>query len=367
MTSSTSALRYVGEVVALGEVMLRFDPGEGRIRTSRSFQVWEGGGEYNVARSLRRCFGVDTAVVTALVDNEVGRLVEDLILQGGVNTSLIRWVAADGIGRGARNGLNFVERGFGLRGALGVSDRANTAVSQLRPGQIDWDAIFTAGPCWLHTGGVFAALSDSTADVAEEAMAAAKRHGLTVSYDPNYRPSLWQGRGGWQRARETDLRLAAHADVIVGALGLAGAGPEGARIDPADVPEAFAEIAGLLPKARVLATTVRTVVSAGVNDWSSAAWSPESGYVRGPEMPGLHVLDRIGSGDGFAAGLIYGLIKSGGLIRSGGLISGADLARALAYGTVHGALAMTTPGDTSMASLADVEALIATASSSVRR
>jgi 2-dehydro-3-deoxygluconokinase len=356
MTSPPIEQRRAGEVVALGEVMLRFDPGEGRIRTTRSFQVWEGGGEYNVARGLRRCFGVDTAIVTALVDNEVGRLVEDLILQGGVNTSLIRWAAADGIGRGARNGLNFVERGFGLRGTLGVSDRANTAVSQLRPGQIDWDAIFTAGPCWLHTGGVFAALSDSTAEVAEvaeEAMAAAKRHGLTISHDPNYRPSLWQGRGGWQRARETDLRLAAHADVVVGALGLGGAGPEGPRIDPADVPEAFAEIAGLLPEARVLATTVRTVVSAGVNDWSSAAWSPESGYVRGPEMPGLQVLDRIGSGDGFAAGLIYalltsgGLLTGGGLITSGGLISGADLARALAYGTVHGALAMTTPGDTS--------------------
>lgn len=191
--------------------------------------------------------------------------------------------------------------------------------------------------------------------VAEEAMAAAKRHGLTVSYDPNYRPSLWQGSGGWKQARETDLRLAAHADVIVGALGLAGGGPEGPRVDPADVPEAFTEIAGLLPNVRVLATTLRTVVSAGVNDWSSAAWSRESGYVRGPEMPGLHVLDRIGSGDGFATGLIYGLI------------SGVGLARALAYGTVHGALAMTTPGDTSMASLADVEALIETASSSVRR
>ncbi|NUR63867.1 MAG: sugar kinase [Catenulispora sp.] len=341
--------------------MLRFDPGEGRIRTARSFQVWEGGGEYNVARGLRRCFGVPTAVVTALVDNEIGRLVEDLILQGGVDTSLIGWTPADGIGRGARNGINFVERGFGLRGALGVSDRANTAVSQLRPGQIDWDAIFAAGPRWLHTGGVFAALSDSTADVAEEAMAAAKRHGLTVSYDPNYRPSLWQGRGGWERARETDLRLAAHADVIVGALGLAGAGPEGPRISAADVPAAFEEIAELMPGATVLATTLRRVVTAGVNDWSSAAWSRGTGCIQGPEMPGLHVLDRIGSGDGFAAGLIYGLMKSGGLI------TGADLSRALAYGTVHGALAMTTPGDTSMAALADVEALMATASSSVRR
>ena len=236
-----------------------------------------------------------------------------------------------------------------------MSDRANTAVSQLRPGQIDWDAIFTAGPRWLHSGGIFAALSDSTAEVAEEAMAAAARHGLTISYDPNYRPSLWHGRGGAQRARETDLRLAKYAHVVVGALGFAGAGPDGPRVLADEIPDALAEAAALLPSARVLATTVRTVVSAGINDWSSAAWSPATGHLRGPEMPGLHVLDRIGSGDGFAAGLIYGLL------------TGADLGRALAYGTAHGALAMTTPGDTSMASLADVEALIANASSSVRR
>ncbi|MFC5910519.1 sugar kinase [Streptacidiphilus monticola] len=345
----------MGDVIALGEVMLRLDPGEGRIRTARSFQVWEGGGEYNVARGLRRCFGLETAVVTALVDNEIGRLVEDLILQGGVNTSLIRWEPADGVGQKARNGLNFVERGFGVRGALGVSDRANTAVSQLRPGQIDWDSIFATGPRWLHTGGVFAALSDSTAEVAEEAMTAAKRCGLTVSYDPNYRPSLWHGRGGAPRARETDLRLARHADVVVGALQLADSPADGPRITAAEVPDAFAEIAKLLPDARILATTLRTVRSAGVNDWSAAAWSPETGYLTGPDLRGLQVLDRIGSGDGFAAGLIYGLI------------TGAGLARALAYGTAHGALAMTTPGDTSMASLADVEALITQTPSSVRR
>ena len=354
MTARTVAVRPVGEVVALGEVMLRFDPGEGRIRTARSFQVWEGGGEYNVARGLRRCFGLETAVVTALADNEIGRLVEDLILQGGVNTSLIRWVPADGAGRFVRNGLNFVERGFGLRRALGVSDRAHTAVSQLRPGQIDWDAIFAAWPRWLHTGGVFAALSDSTADVAEEAMTAAKRHGLTVSYDPNYRPSLWDGRGGAPRARETDLRLARHADVVIGALGLAGPQAAVPRITSADVPSAFGEIAALLPDTGILATTLRTVRSAGVNDWSAAAWSQRTGYLTGPDLPGLQVLDRVGSGDGFAAGLIYGLT------------TGAGLARALAYGTAHGALAMTTPGDTSMASLADVEALVANTPSSVR-
>jgi 2-dehydro-3-deoxygluconokinase len=345
----------VTDVVALGEVMLRFDPGEGRIRTARTFQVWEGGGEYNVVRGLRRCFGHRGAVVTALADNAVGRLVEDLILQGGVDTSLIRWVPDDGIGRSARNGLNFVERGYGIRGALGVSDRANTAVSQLRKGDVHWDAVFAGGVRWFHTGGVFAGLSDTTVDVADEAMAAARRHGVTVSYDPNYRPSLWAGRGGADRARETDLRLARHADVVVGALGLAGRHPGAVRLAEDEVPDALASVAALLPEANVLATTLREVPSAGVNDWSSAAWSPSTGPVSGPRMPGLHVLDRIGSGDGFAAGLIHGLL------------TGAGLERALAYGTAHGALTMTTPGDVSMASLAEVEALLAGGTAHVRR
>jgi 2-dehydro-3-deoxygluconokinase len=341
------------DVVALGEVMLRFDPGEGRIRTARSFQVWEGGGEYNVVRGLRRCFGLRTAVVTALADNEVGRLVEDLILQGGVDTSQIRWVPDDGIGRTARNGLNFVERGYGIRSALGVSDRAHTAVSQLREGEVDWDAVFEGGVRWFHTGGIFAGLSDTTVNVADEAMAAAVRHGVTVSYDPNYRASLWADRGGTDRAREVDLQLARHADVVVGALGLAGARPERVRAD--EVPDALAEVAERLPGVRVLATTLRDVPSAGVNDWSSAAWSAATGCVTGPRMAGLHVLDRIGSGDGFAAGLIYGLL------------TGAGLEHALAYGTAHGALTMTTPGDVSMASLAEVEALIAGSTAAVKR
>ncbi|WP_328825928.1 sugar kinase [Streptomyces sp. NBC_00252] len=352
------------DVVALGEVMLRLDPGEGRISTARTFQAWEGGGEYNVARGLRRCFGWRAAVVTALADNAVGRLVEDLILQGGVDTSLIRWVPGDGIGRTARNGLNFVERGYGIRSALGVSDRAHTAVSQLKKGDVDWDAVFAAGVRWLHTGGIFAGLSDTTLDVAEEAMTTARRHGVTVSYDPNYRPSLWAGRGGADAAREVDLRLARQADVVVGALGLAGTYPGEAHIGGDEVADALTEVAGLLPEARVLATTLREVPTAGVNDWASAAWSPQTGFVDGPRMPGLHVLDRIGSGDGFAAGLIHGLLA--GEERSG-QITTTCLKRALAYGTAHGALIMTTPGDVSMASLAEVEALLADGSAAVRR
>ena len=185
------------DMLSLGEVMLRLDPGEGRIKTTRSFRAWEGGGEYNVARGLRRCFGLKTAVVTALADNEIGRLVEDFMLQGGVDTSLVKWVKYDGIGRSVRNGLNFTERGYGIRGAVGVSDRGNTAASQLKVGDIDWEYIFgTLGVRWLHTGGIFAALSDTTAQVVIEAVKCAKKYGTIVSYDLNYRPSLWKDIGG---------------------------------------------------------------------------------------------------------------------------------------------------------------------------
>ena len=167
--------------ISLGEIMLRLDPGEGRIKTARSFRAWEGGGEYNVARGLRRCFGLRTSVVTAFAENEVGYLMEDLILQGGVDTSLIKWVPYDGIGRNVRNGINFTERGFGIRGAVGASDRGNTAASQIKPGDIDWDYIFgTLGVRWLHTGGIYAALSEDSANTVIEAVKKAREKGYQL-------------------------------------------------------------------------------------------------------------------------------------------------------------------------------------------
>ena len=205
------------DILSLGEVMLRLDPGEGRIRTARNFQAWEGGGEYNVARGLRRCFGQRAAVVTAFAKNEVGLLMEDFILQGGVDTSLIRWVDYDGIGRAVRNGLNFTERGFGIRGAVGCSDRGNTAASQLKPGDIDWEHIFgTLGVRWFHSGGIFAALSETTGAVVIEAAKAAKKYGTMVSYDLNYRPSLWKGFGGLEKCREINREIARYVDVMIG-------------------------------------------------------------------------------------------------------------------------------------------------------
>jgi 2-dehydro-3-deoxygluconokinase len=341
------------DVVALGEVMLRLDPGEGRIRTARSFRVWEGGGEYNVARGLRRCFGLRTAVVTALVDNEVGRLVEDCVLQGGVDASLIRWLPFDGVGRAARNGLNFVERGHGLRAPLGVSDRGHTAVSRLRPGDVDWDHLFgVRGVRCLHTGGIFAALSPSCAELAEEAMIAARRHGTLVSYDGNYRPSLWADAGGLAAARELEARLLDHVDVAIG-IGhlpcpMTPAGEAAAR-------EAIQALASEHPGIDVIATTLRTVHSAAVHDWGAIAWSRGEGFAVAELRRGIDVLDRIGAGDAFASGLLFGRLE------------GRDLAEAVELGAAHGALAMTTPGDNSMASVADIEALIATAEPAVRR
>ena len=353
------------DAVSLGEIMLRLDPGEGRIRTAREFRVWEGGGEYNVARGLARCFGLRTAVVTALVDNEVGRLVEGLVLAGGVDPTWITWVADDGIGRDVRNGLNFTERGFGVRGAKGVSDRGRSAASQLGPGDTDWEHLFgTLGVRWFHTGGIFAGLSAGTADVVIAAMEAARRHGTVVSYDLNYRPSLWASVGGAARAREVNARIAGLVDVLIGneedftaALGYAveGASPDLTELRPEAYATMLAAVARDLPQLRVAAVTLRSVHSANRNDWGALAWSAEDGLVRATQRDGLEILDRVGGGDSFASGLVHALL------------TGRELATAVEYGAAHGALAMTTPGDTSMASLAEVEALVRGAGARVQR
>jgi 2-dehydro-3-deoxygluconokinase len=338
-------------LVALGEVMLRFDPGDARIHATRVFQVWEGGGEYNVARGLRRCFGLPTAVVTALADNPVGRLVEDLMLQGGVEQR-IRWSPFDGVGRTVRNGLNFTERGFGVRAALGCSDRGHTAVSQLEPGTIDWDEIFgRLGARWFHTGGIFCALSDTTPLVAREAMQAARRHGTVISYDLNYRDSLWKSIGGQARARAINRELAPMIDVILGneedfsaALGfeVAGVDDQLAALDPANFRAMIAEVVAAYPNLRVVATTLRNATTATVNDWGAIAWA-DGDFFSAPNRQGLEIYDRVGGGDSFASGLIYGLL------------TGRDPQWAVECGAAHGALAMTTPGDTSMVTLAEVE------------
>ena len=352
------------DMISLGEIMLRLDPGEGRIKTARSFRAWEGGGEYNVARGLRRCFGMKTAVVTAFADNEVGRLIEDFIMQGGVDTSLIKWVKYDGIGRTVRNGLNFTERGFGIRGAVGVSDRGNTAISQLKAGDIDWDYIFgTLGVRWLHTGGIFAALSESTAEVAIEAVKTAKKYGTIVSYDLNYRPSLWNDIGGKAKAQEVNKEIAKYIDVMIGneedftaCLGfeIEGNDENLKELNIEGYYKMLENVVKVYPNFKVIATTLRTVKTATVNDWSAICYADGKVH-KGLELSGLEILDRVGGGDSFASGLIYGLMTT------------EDAQTAVNYGVAHGALAMTTPGDTSMASLKEVENIVKGSGARVQR
>jgi 2-dehydro-3-deoxygluconokinase len=328
------------DCVSLGEVMLRFDPGDGRIATTRNFAVSEGGGEYNVARGLRRCFGLRTAIVTALADNAVGGLLEDLILQGGVDTRYVTW------GSG-RTGLNFVERGFGVRAALGVSDRANSVAALLQPGDVDWERILARdGARWFHTGGIFAALGSGTPALALQGMRAARAHGVTVSFDLNYRPSLWKG----DDAVEVNRDLVAEVDVLFGnEEDLSAALGYGTFDEAADV-ETYAELHRRVlddfPQLRLIATSMRAARTATVNDWGGVC-STRDEFLVGPELPGLEIFDRVGGGDSFASGLVYGLL------------SGFDTEKALAYAVAHGALAMTTPGDTSMATLAEVERVVA--------
>jgi len=338
--------------VSLGEIMLRLDPGEGRINTTRNFTAWEGGGEYNVARGLRKCFRLPTAVVTAFAENAVGRLVEDFIMQGGVDVDHIKWMPFDGIGREVRNGLNFTERGFGIRGAQGVSDRGLTAASQLKKGDIDWDYIFGAlGSQWLHTGGIYAALSETTPDVIEEAMISAKKHGTIISYDLNYRPSLWKSIGGIEKAQEVNRRLAKYVDVMIGneedftaSLGfkVEGVDENLSNLETDSFKKMILNVVEAYPNFKVVATTLRTVKTATVNSWGGICYY-KGQFHDATHRPDLEILDRVGGGDSFASGLIYGLMTTD------------DGQEAVEYGAAHGALAMTTPGDTTMATLEEVQ------------
>jgi 2-dehydro-3-deoxygluconokinase len=346
---------YKYDCVALGEVMLRFDPGEGRVRNARSFRVWEGGGEYNVARGLHKCFRLDSGVVTALADNDIGKLVEDFIMQGGVDVSHIKWVPYDGIGRTVRNGFNFTERGYGIRGALGISDRGHTAASQLKKGDIDWEEIFgKLGSRWFHCGGIYAALSETTPEVIEEAMIVAKNNGTIISYDLNYRPSLWKDIGGQKKAIEVNRFLAKYIDVMLGneedftaALGfeVKGVDKNLSSLPVENFKRMIESVVKEFSNFKVVATTLRTVKTASINDWGAVCWS-DGAFFEAPMRENLEIMDRVGGGDSFASGLIYGFMTYG------------DPQQAVNCGAAHKALAMTTPGDTSMASLSEVEKII---------
>ena len=355
---------YAFDAVSLGEVMLRLDPGEGRIRTARNFRAWEGGGEYNVVRGLRRCFGLKTAVLTAFADNEVGRLMEDFICQGGVDTSLIKWMKTDGIGRTCRNGINFTERGFGIRGAVGCSDRANTAISKATAEDFDFDYIFgTLGVRWLHTGGIYAALSEEASRTVVEAIKTAKKYGTIVSYDLNYRPSMWSAIGGKAKAQEVNKEIAKYVDVMIGneedftaCLGfeIEGNDENLKELNLDGYKKMLNEAVKTYPNWKVVATTLRTVKTATVNDWKAMCYADGEIYMS-KSYDNLEILDRVGGGDSFASGLVYGLMTT------------QDPLVAVNYGAAHGALAMTTPGDTSMASKKEVEAIMGGAGARVQR
>ncbi|HWZ95552.1 MAG TPA: sugar kinase [Opitutaceae bacterium] len=359
---SASECKY--DQLSLGEVMLRLDPGETRVRVAREFKVWEGGGEYNTSRGLRKCFGLRTGVCTAFVDNEVGHLVEDFIMQGGVATDFIKWREDDGIGRTVRNGLNFTERGFGVRGAVGVPDRGNTAASQLKPGDFNWDDIFgKQGVRWFHTGGIFAALSETTAALTVEAVKAANKHGTIVSYDLNYRPSLWKTIGGLKKAREVNREIAKYVDVMIGneedftaSLGfeVKGADESLSHIETDAFKAMIQTAVAEFPNFKVAATTLRKVITATVNDWGAILYH-DGKFYDSRKYPELEILDRVGGGDSFASGLQFGFLSKN------------DPQLAVDYGAAHGAFASTTPGDTSMATQKEIEKLMKGGSARVVR
>lgn len=350
--------------LSLGEIMIRLDPGFSRIKTTRSFDVWEGGGEYNVARGLKKCFGLDTAVVTGFVENEVGYLLKDLVMQGGVDFSHSKWFDYDGIGKKVRIGLNFTERGFGARGAVGVSDRAYSAASQLKKGDIDWKKIFGGeGVRWFHTGGIYAALSETTPDLIIEAMASAKENGTIISYDLNYRSSLWKENGGIEKAVKVNREIARYVDVMIGneedftkALGfeVEGLDKNISSINTDNFKKMIKKCTSEFSNFKVVATTLRAVKSAGINDWGAVMYY-DGQFLESKKMNNLEIFDRVGGGDSFASGLIYGFL------------SGKKPQEIVDYGAAHGALAMTTPGDTSMASLKEVEKIVKGASARIDR
>lgn len=340
------------DCLAFGEVMLRFDPGDTRIAMADTFKVWEGGGEYNVVRGLSQCFGKRTAVVTALVENEIGRLIKNRIAAGGVDTGFIQWQPYDGIGEACRNGVYFLEKGFGLRPAVGASDRGHSAVSQLQPGQIDWEHIFsTYGVRWFHTGGIMAGLSQGSAAVVLEALQAARRHDVVVSYDLNYRPSLWQRFGGKEKAKEVNQMLLPYVDVLFGIEELERS-PIGLEAEP--FRQAIRKIATAHPQLKTIVSTMRVVKSANINDWSGVLWH-EGEFFQGVQFENLEIYDRVGAGDAFAAGIIHGRLEN------------LPLQKVIDYGVVHGALTMTTPGDNSMFSLPELDRLLASKDAGVLR
>ena len=347
------------DFLSLGGLVIRLDTELVPFRKATSAAIHVSGAEFNVAANLSDCFGLRTAIVSAMVDYPVGDLVAERVKAMGV-TPIYKRYAHDGVS-GPNIATVYSDRGIGVRAPVVFYNRANEAAGLLRKGDFDWSAIFGRGVRWFHSGGLFAALSDTTPAVLLEAMAAARASGAIVSFDLNYRAKLWQARGGNARAQEVTTELVKNVDVLVGneedmQLSLGISGPEGAKSSALDASAFVAmleKVVARFPNVKVVATTLREVESASRHRWSAVAWADGKTY-QAPVME-LDILDRVGGGDGFASGLFYGLL------------TGTSLEDAVRLGWAHGALLTTFPGDTTMASLPQVKALAAGGSARIQR
>ncbi len=346
------------DFLSVGALVHRLDPGVIPFRKAHSFTVHVSGGEYNVAANLSDCFGLATGIATAMVKYPIGEMIQARVREMGVRP-FYKWFDHDGV-RGPNMATVYSDLGMGVRPPVVFYNRANEAGALLKPGDIDWTAIFARGVRWFHSGGIFAALSETTSELILEGMRAARKAGAIVSFDLNYRAKLWAPIGGLKRAQAVLRSIASEIDVLIGneedmQLGLGIAGPEAARSDIKS--EAFfamiEKVVKEFPDIKAVATTLREVRSSNRHDWGAVLWLRGDRYLS-PSCT-LDVLDRIGGGDGFAAGLIYGLL------------AGRDPEEALRLGWAHGALLTTFPGDVTMARLPEVEAFARGGSARVQR
>lgn len=348
------------DFLSVGALVHRLDPGIIPFRRARSFDIHVSGGEYNVAANLADCFGLKTGVATAMVNNGIGELVQARVREMGV-TPFYKMFEHDGV-RGPNIATVYSDRGLGVRPPVVFYNRANEAGALLKPGDFDWASIFRGGVRWFHSGGIFAALSATTSELIIEGMKAAKASGAINSFDLNYRAKLWASLGGLEKGQAIISRIVENVDALVGneedlQKGLGIAGPEvesdKSKLDPDQFFGMIDRAVQKFPNVKLVATTLREVHSTNRHDWAAVLWLNGKRYVS-PTCE-LDVVDRIGGGDGFAAGMIYGLIKQ------------HAPEQALRLGWAHGALLTTFPGDVTMAKLPEVEALAKGGSARVQR
>lgn len=347
------------DLVSVGALVHRLDPGVVPWRKATECLIHVSGGEFNVAANLANCFGMNTGIATAMVDYPIGHMIAERVRAMGVR-GFYKMFQHNGV-NGPNMATVYSDRGYGVRAPVVFYNRANEAGAMLKPGDFDWDKIFSEGIRWFHSGGIFAALSETTGEVIIEGMKAAKRHGAVCSFDLNFREKLWGIWGGQQKAVEVLSRIVENVDVLVGneedlQKGLGIPGPEvGAKskLDPSAFIAMIDQVVAKHPNVKVVATTLREVHSTNRHSWAAVAWIEGKSYVS-PTME-LDVYDRVGGGDGFASGFFYGLM------------TGESPEEAVKLGWAHGALITTFPGDTTMASLEDVRAVAKGGSARIRR